>query len=235
MNPLEMQKAFQRSISAQDIPFPSEDVFSWLNKAQIAYVNEKYSQRSSQDPQYFEGNPKITEELRPLIVRAEPVDAFAGEDTVKGFAQEYAENPDDLMYSISHGAVVHKGGSVSTSGDPAKREVSGNYEEIRANVRISHLDDVHRMLYDPFNTTFSWEPLGYLTDNRIYIATDSGFIVDKVLFTYLRYPKDIVYSKSEGNSQTCELPVMAHEDIVDLAVTLFARSQPSTDSQEQTT
>ena len=75
-------------------------------------------------------------------------------------------------------------------------------------------DDIAKLLGDPFNTTKYTSPLTTIRGRHIDVYTNDIFIIDKVKITYIRQPSEI--SLPLGIS--CELPIHAHQEIVDAAV-----------------
>jgi hypothetical protein len=80
--------------------------------------------------------------------------------------------------------------------------------------KFSQLDDVYRLLDDPFNTTTEKSPLTTIRDNYIDIYTSAIFIIDSVKITYIRKPLPI----SLPLGYNCELPEHAHQEILAMAV-----------------
>lgn len=234
MTPLEMQKAFLRDVSELDNPPKSEDIFSFLNDAQIAFIHDRFEKESVRDGIFFERNVKVTEELRPLVVSSDDIAAYyLNGVTIEGFEVDYAAFPADLMFHLNYLAkiaILEDNAEIVISGDPPKRTVSGGSVNRLASVRIAQLDDIHRLLQDPFNTTRKENPLSIITSDGINIVTDSTFITESVKLTYLRYPQDILYSS--GGGQACELPEFAHDEIVDLAVQLYLNSKPAVQTKQ---
>jgi hypothetical protein len=87
--------------------------------------------------------------------------------------------------------------------------------------RFSQLDDIYRLLNDPFNTTSHTEPLTTMRDTFIDVYTSAISLIESVKITYLRQPLPI--SLSLGYD--CELPYHTHEEIVSMAVSAILESQ----------
>ena len=75
-------------------------------------------------------------------------------------------------------------------------------------------DDIFKLLDDPFNTTKHTSPLTTMRGDYIDVYTSDIFIIDKVKITYIRKPKEISLSLDVS----CELPMHAHREIVDMAI-----------------
>ncbi len=80
--------------------------------------------------------------------------------------------------------------------------------------KFVQLDDIAKLLTDPFNTTKYTSPLTTIRGRNIDIYTSDIFIIDKLKITYIRKPGEI--SLPLGIS--CELPDHCHQEIVDMAV-----------------
>ena len=80
--------------------------------------------------------------------------------------------------------------------------------------KFVQLDDIAKLLEDPFNTTKHTSPLTTIRGRHIDIYTSDIFIIDKLKITYIRKPREI--SLPLGIS--CELPDHTHQEIVDMAV-----------------
>lgn len=75
-------------------------------------------------------------------------------------------------------------------------------------------DDIHAILYDPFNTTKHKYPKYTIQENFIDIYSDNKFIPIFVELTYIRHPKKLDSITGVG----CELPEHTHQEIVEMAV-----------------
>jgi hypothetical protein len=75
-------------------------------------------------------------------------------------------------------------------------------------------DDIHALLYDPFNTTTDKYPKYTIQENFVDIYSDNKFIPTFVELTYIRHPKQMNSIEGIG----CELPEHTHQEIVEMAV-----------------
>ena len=96
----------------------------------------------------------------------------------------------------------------------AKRTASDEVSRSFAFNKFVQQDDIFKLLDDPFNTTKHTSPLTTIRGNYIDVYTSDIFIIDKVKITYIRKPKEISLSLDVS----CELPMHAHREIVDMAI-----------------
>ena len=96
----------------------------------------------------------------------------------------------------------------------SKRTANAGTEEDTVFNKFVQQDDIFKLLDDPFNTTKHTSPLTTIRGSYIDIYTSDIFIIDKVKITYIRKPKEISLTLSES----CELPVHTHQEIVDMTV-----------------
>jgi hypothetical protein len=87
--------------------------------------------------------------------------------------------------------------------------------------RWSQLDDIYRLLEDPFNSTYYKEPLTVIRGNSIDVYTNAIFLIEGIKITYLRKPLTISLPLAFDS----ELPEHAHEEIVSMAVSAILEGQ----------
>lgn len=87
--------------------------------------------------------------------------------------------------------------------------------------RWSQLDDIYRLLEDPFNSTHYKEPLTVIRGNSIDVYTNAIFLIEGIKITYLRKPLTISLPLAFDS----ELPEHAHEEIVSMAVSAILEGQ----------
>ena len=75
-------------------------------------------------------------------------------------------------------------------------------------------DDIHALLYDPFNTTTDKYPKYTIQENFIDIYSDNTFIPIFVELTYIRHPKRMDSIQGVG----CELPEHTHQELIEMAI-----------------
>lgn len=95
-----------------------------------------------------------------------------------------------------------------------KRDPVESTERLTVSNTFIQQDDIFTMLQDPFNTTKHTDPLTTIRGNEIDIYTSDIFIIDTVKITYIRNPRNI--SLTLGID--CELPIHAHQEIIDMTV-----------------
>lgn len=89
-----------------------------------------------------------------------------------------------------------------------------NFPTKRVPGKFVQQDDIHAILYDPFNTTKHKYPKYTIQENFIDIYSNTSFIPIFVELTYIRRPKKLDYINGVG----CELPEHTHQEIVEMAV-----------------
>lgn len=223
MTPIEMQRNFLSEIGLSENTerIPSNEIFYFINKAQDKFIKDLYREG-------FEIDQALTDRLRVFLVKDLPIETtFAGEFSgTKGFVVDYIEFPDDYLHLISQRSKTHynrNGINYNVNNGrriPTNATVSGIYFN-----RYSQSDDIYKLLDDPFNKTKHNKPISDINNNKLNIYTDDTFIVSDVILNYLRKPKEI------SLQQGCEIPESFHEEIIEQAVGLFSRTQP-TNSQE---
>jgi len=97
----------------------------------------------------------------------------------------------------------------------------GNTSRTQVLNKWSQLDDIYRLLEDPFNTTNYKEPLTTIRGNSIDIYTNAIFLIEAIKITYLRKPLTISLPLAFDS----ELPEHAHEEIVSMAVSAILEGQ----------
>ena len=95
-----------------------------------------------------------------------------------------------------------------------KRDPVAFTERLTVSNTFIQQDDIFTMLRDPFNTTKYTDPLTTIRGNEIDIYTSDIFIIDTVKITYIRNPRNISLTLGVD----CELPIHAHQEIVDMTV-----------------
>jgi hypothetical protein len=117
--------------------------------------------------------------------------------------------------------VVNTAQPQSTPSQYETRLPIGQHQTSQVLNRFSQLDDVYRLLDDPFNTTSEKEPLTTIRDTFIDVYTSAIFLTASMKITYIRKPLPI----SLPLGFDCELPVHTHEEIVAMAVSSILEGQ----------
>jgi|TARA_R110000744_G_scaffold281190_3_gene393136 hypothetical protein len=88
------------------------------------------------------------------------------------------------------------------------------HQNTSAVCKFSQLDDVYKLLEDPFNKTKHTQPLYTVVDNNLDFYTDDTFIISKVKYTYISHPAEVSFT----GSTDCDLPFHTHQEIVSMTV-----------------
>jgi hypothetical protein len=175
-----------------------------LNEAQLRLVKTRYSKNNIYQ-RGFEELQKRTEDLRTLVKNVELIPTLAFTGTFKAYKvniQDVFANGDTYMFYLRGNVQVNSS------------KCSSRY----TSVKLVQLDDLDKVLADPFNKPTINEPVITFEDGGIFIYADSSFNVSKFRLTYLKKPRLI----SIFDGIDCELPEHMHEEVVALAIELAA-------------
>lgn len=238
MTSVEMVQGFISELHEYDgsLDPDTDDIFYYINKAQNSFVQERFDKA-------FEGNQALTDDLQALIETDKELEAvYAGANSeISGKFADYSFLPEDYLHYIDHRLKIfyERGGlatsttSVTIDGSSYTKRTddsggSGTTKFVRGEMAKS--DILVPKLNDPFNTTFDYSPLSFLNNGRLTTYTNSEFIIDKTLLTYLREPVDVDFDTDS------DIPAAYHEEIVEMAVMnmlQFAGSSRGKQSQQQ--
>lgn len=141
------------------------------------------------------------------------------------------------VYSKNSIIIVWNNGTVPTSNDNLKigtttytytqittqsYSASTDNTELVPN-RICQIDDIYVIKNDPFNSTIYYNPLTVSAQNYIDVYTNSTFLVDAMVISYIKYPAVLSYDLQ----QSCELSNETHQEIVNLAVNILIENLES--------
>ena len=195
------------------------DMFYWINEAIREQVEASFRQ--------FEQSQRITDDIRTLVIEEL---AIATSHTAPSFTSDYLidriDFPADYLYLLNHSSELR----VANSGDfdytvtLGKREPNAGYTDystVRKRNKVAQHDDIHIMMRDPFNRTTSEFPLSTVSENGINVYTDSTFIVNQVIVSYLTQPAEV------SDAVDSDLPVFLHRKLVEMAVSKYLQ-QPTT-------
>lgn len=174
-----------------------------LNESQIRIVKTRYNKNNIYQ-RGFEEFQKRTEDLRTLVKNIEitPTPVSTGSPKVYKVDLQILGNGDTYMFYLRGNAQV------------SSAKCSAKY----VSVRLSQIDDLDKVLVDPFSKPSINQPVISFEDGGIYIYADSSFNVSKFKLTYLKKPRLI----SIFDSIDCELPEHLHEEVVAGAIELAA-------------
>ena len=219
MSPQEMQANFGTQINqfSEPLELDSDDIFYWLNYAQIEWVKGRYNGRNPLGGG-FEQSQQLIDDLRVLYVKDVFRDPESNDVVITGYHRDRFTFPDNYFLLISsrsqvalnrHG-IAWTGTDVRIASEPFVQTASFN--------RYAQSDDIFKLLQDPFNTTRAAKPLTTIAGNSLDVYSDDKFLTQQVFLNYLKKPSDITYDNS------CELPEINHTEIVQLAVDLFLQN-----------
>jgi len=219
----EMQYRFGIKVNQLDsaLQLYTDDIEYWLNRAQLAIVKEAYENFTT-DKRIYEQNPERVDDFRVLITRNTSLDTgySSAAITPTGYFVDTVELPSNYMFLLASKSVVHYNyPSISFTVANNKRS-SAEFEERIVVNEVVQPDDIYDILSDPFNTTKIKRPLCTINDDNIMAYTDGKFLVDKVIIDYLKEPTPMNIESGTDS----ELPNHLHDNILDVAVNLFASS-----------
>lgn len=239
----EMVRGFQSELHQKDGPqiADSDDVIYFLNKAQDKFLLDRFSGKRS-SAEGFEQSQDLRDDLRVFFKKDCRTEAIYGLEDASVFNIE-ADSiflPSDYMHLVQARAEVLVSDSLTVNGkreelswkkgtgtfdgtDYDKRipESGESFDRVVVPIRLTQSHSVYTELDDPFHTTTYQAPLSDLNKDQLNVYTDSVFIIDAVLYNYVRQPIRICLRDSQGNPQTSELPAALHQEIVERAVALF--------------
>ncbi len=217
MTNIEMQYEFTKLIQEMDERFESitrpstETIFRMLNYSISRYIKDRYlsgptMKANVQEIQYR------ADDLRNLIVPNVDVRLVAA---LTGYANHQVELPENYMFYIRSDSKIKR--SVA----PAMSEFEWTPN------RVANYDEIDKIVTTPTNKPILRKPVIVFNAN-----TDSEFLtvfydqyteISDVMLTYLRQPRLLVLEVSDNASETdtCELAVHTHEEIVKLAVGMY--------------
>jgi hypothetical protein len=219
MNIKQMQREFgiQMNQLSEALALESDDIEYWLNKAQINLVKQLYNGSRGKG---FEQSQERIDDLKILLVKdlSESCEHELNQPVLDGFHIDKARFPVDLMFGISYRSKVqYKHPVVSWFMDNGKRKADGSFSTKVVFNRFSQADDIYKLLTDPFNTTKPSNPLTDINEDFINVYTNNTFVVDEVIFNYLRIPQQMSIERNISS----ELPEHLHKDLIQKAVDLF--------------
>lgn len=222
MTPREMHYDFKQKLNKIDsqqyrnLLVPEID---WkLNEAQEVYVKMIANPRSQPAKLGFEINQRTIDDIRTIVV--DQVLSNGIVPTVYDTTSYIAILPADYWHLLSSKVYATKGACLNVK---------------LKTTQVQH-DDEHDL--SPFDrSSFEWRKSNiWFNKEGIRIFTDGTYSITKIVLSYLIQPRRIhnaqdyqggTYIPLDGGvplvgSQACELPVMLHREIVDLAVLITA-------------
>lgn len=234
MNAREMHYDFKQKLNKIDsqknrnLQVPEID---WkLNEAQEIFV-KVIAQPRLRSQLGFEINRRTIDDIRTIVINQTPFN----DDCLEPF--EYGDN--SYMAALPEDYWFFVGGRVYAT--------KGTCENVRMSIRPIQHDDEHDLsVFD--KSSFEWRisNIRFIKEG-IRIFTDGTFQINKFCIDYIKTPARIhnaqdyyngTYKWPDGTvltgSQDCELPIMVHGEVVDLAVliTAIALGLPDTQAKQ---
>tara|TARA_Y100001973_G_C5138946_1_gene301880 strand:- start:125 stop:1060 length:936 start_codon:yes stop_codon:yes gene_type:complete len=92
--------------------------------------------------------------------------------------------------------------------------LADTHKNTSSKCKFVQLDDIYKLLEDPFNGLSYNQPLYTVVENNLDFYTDDTYLISKVKLTYLTHPTEVDFD----NSTDCDLPFHTHQEIVDMTV-----------------
>lgn len=213
-------------ITADFEPFEIDDL---LNEAIKRFVKSAYSGTQYSNKKKFQEDQKLTDTLNSItgtfIIESEnpeiPVELPGVESSyIRAFKFPLSnlKNFDGTNSSKKYWIYLRGRPEIKISKDPnpvVKKWIS--------EFLILQLDDLEKVLNDPFNKPTASTPKGYFENDSVFILTSPETEVLRFSITCLFEPAIV----SLDNEVNCDLPQMVHDEIVQLAVSIALESTES--------
>lgn len=250
----EMVRGFQSELHQRDGPqiADSDDILYFLNKAQDNFLLDKFSGKRS-SAEGFEQSQDLIDDLRVFYEKDCRTEAIYGleEAQVLDVEVDTALLPLDYIHLVTPRAEVLVSDSITSKGEREdlswkignatldntnySKRVPESGETFKRKIvpaRLTQSQSIYEELDDPFHTTAYNAPICDLNKDRLNVYTAPEFIVDAVVFNYIRQPTEIRLEDGEGGSSTSELPEALHQEIVERAAMLFLRNYPQSSNEQ---
>ena len=203
MTPLEFQREFERLLQARNIIFQydekpdTETIFGFLNVAQLRLLKQKYipSANTEENIISIQNN---AEDLKNLITYSSISLSAEGYSSYT----KYAQYPDDYLHYIRSDSIGSTKGST----------------EQLPNKLVSW-KEMDKAITNSYNAPLLRKPFVVLMDSQLLVTYGYLTTLSTIKLTYLRKPLNISLSR------TSELAEYLHEDIAQLAVTIFEQQR----------
>lgn len=211
MTSLELQREFERLLQARSELFSNiikpdtETIFGFLTLAQLRLLKQKYlpSANTELNIQSIQDN---SEDLKNLITYS----------TLAVLGSTYSNNTISCSYP---GTYLHY----------IRSDTDADIDSVNSQLpnKLVSWSEMDKVITNVYNIPIIRKPFLVLFEDYMLITTDSYTTPTAVRLTYLRKPLDI------SISQTSELAEYLHEDIAQLAVSMFEQ-QLSNDTKGTT-
>jgi len=208
MTGFQLQREFERLLQARNIVFEfdekpdTETIFGFLNIAQLRLLKQKYipSANTEENITSIQNN---SEDLKNLIVF---VDITPATSVYSSYTQSCAYPSDYLHYIRSDSAALVRG--ALTTGKYPNKLVSWR--------------EMDKVISNTYNTPIIRKPFVVLGSTDMLITRDVYTTISVVTLTYLKAPAEITLASAETD---IDLAPYLHEDIAQLAVTIFEQQR----------
>lgn len=203
MTGFQFQREFERLLQARNIIFQydekpdTETIFGFLNIAQLRVLKQKYlpSANTEENIINIQNN---AEDLKNLITYDNlPLSSEGYSSYTK-----YAQYPDDYLHYIRSDSI----GSVKASTTQLPN-------------KLVSWKEMDKAITNVYNSPILRKPFVVLMDSQLLVTHDYLTSVSSIKLTYLKTPKPI------SLTQTSELAEYLHEDIAQLAVSIFEQQR----------
>jgi len=222
-----MQDAFvtELTLYGKRASVDSEDIFYFLNKGQEKLIADWFSGLNPTG-KGFDQSQMMTDFLRPLQIKNYNIPTvYVGVIQASVHADKVVL-PNDYLFLISSRSIVK---DTANPAQTAGVQRTGTGTATKVLNRQIQSDDIYRLLDDPFNTPIKADPLVDLAGGDLHVFTSDVFVVTDIEINYIKEPTEISES---GNS---DLPNFVHQDIVDLAVTMFLDKNKEVEDKQNLT
>ena len=164
----------------------------------------------------LEINQRTIDDIRTVVVNQKPVDGII--PTVFDTSSFIAALPEDYMFYVNSKVLATK----------------SNCVDVKLSTRpVQHDDEAELSPFD--RSSFEWRisNIRFISEG-LRIFTDGTYNINKIMYEYIKLPRLIHNAQDFENgtyklngisltgSQSCELPVQTHREVVDLAVFITA-------------
>lgn len=210
MTGFEFQREFERLLQLRNVVFEfdekpdTETIFGFLNIAQSRLLKQKYlpSANTEENIISIQNN---SEDLKDLITY---VTLTAGSTTYSTYTQSYLYPGDYLHYIRSDSTASVRGYSGSQMPN-----------------KLVSWKEMDKAISNTYNSPILRKPFVVLASDEILVTRDIYTTISAVKLTYLREPVKITLSV------TSELAEYLHEDIAQLAVSIFEQQRLTNDTK----
>jgi hypothetical protein len=213
---------FLDKVDSQATPdFLPEERDIFLHEAELRLVNQTYGGNNIYK-KGFQENQKRTDDINTLVKSGYLKPIKLSDTLIKFELTSIYKNDDfsdvprtDYLYFIRCKTHVSSSTITSAKTDPF----------------LAQLDDVSRILADPYNSPTIARPIISFAEGSLYVHKTASFEVPCVELTYIKYPRKVDY---RGNISS-ELPEHKQREAIQLAVriALGAIESPRIEEQSQ--